>query len=230
MCPYFRIAPTYCCLSSNISRSDKVPRRWNLGPFPSPSTVPKGDFLCERRRSTSPSPNRWLPQPPPAAPAAGGRGNPDSRCVHSVGLLSYLAGGAEEVTARSVFLLQVEVSLFGGGAPRSSAAGLLPLPRSQLCGPVERGFPLRRMPWDGGSGVDDIVQEAVEVRFGDDGVRWCRSFAADDRRLPVRSGVLSIQVMESMSGGAPPTAPRTKTESICSRVWTVISIFLRTFL
>jgi hypothetical protein len=137
-------------------------------------------------------------------------------------------GGAEEEMASPAVLLQVEDFLFGGGARWSSAADLPPRPRWLLCGATVCGFPLRRMPRDGGSGVDVFVQEVGEVWFGDDGVRWRRSSVAGARRLPVRSGELSIQgVKESRSGGAPPTAPWTTTWSGCSEAWTVFFVSAR---
>ena len=124
------------------------------------------------------------------------------------------SGGVEEEIASPAMFLQVEDFFFGRGARWSSAAVLPLRPRWLLCGATVCGFPLRRMPRDGGSGVDDFVQEVGEVWFGDDGVRWRRSSVAGARRLPVRSGELSIQgVKESRSGGAPPTAPWTTTWS-----------------
>ena len=87
-----------------------------------------------------------------------------------------------------MLLLQVEDSLFGGGAPWSSAADLLPPPRSQLCGPAVRGFPLAGCRGTADLALTNLVQEADEARLGDDGVRWRRSSAAGDRRLPVPLG------------------------------------------
>ena len=148
-----------------------------------------------------------------------------------VGVSWVSAGVAMEEEAGPVVLLQVEVFLFGGGAPRSSGADPPPHPRSQLCGVAVRGFPFVGCRGTADPASTMSVQVAGGVQFDDDDVRWCRSSVAGDRRLPVRSGMLSFQgVKESRSGGAPPTAPRTKTESSCSKVWTVILIFLGTFL
>jgi hypothetical protein len=137
------------------------------------------------------------------------------------------AGGAEEEMASPAVLLQVEDFLFGGGVRWSSAADLPPRPCWLLCGAAVCGFPFA-----GCCGMADlastVVQEVGEVRFDDDGVRWCRSSVAGARRLPVRSGELSIQgVKESRSGGAPPTAPWTTTWSGCSEAWTVFFVSAR---
>ena len=169
--------------------------------------------------------------PSGAAPAAGGRGIAGSVYIGSVGVGFVAAGVAMEEEVASVVLLQVEFFLCGDGVPRSPGAAPLPLPRSQLCGAAVRG-----LPFAGCRGTADLastifVQVAGVFRFDDGDVRWRRSSAAGDRRLPARSGVLSFQgVFESKSGGAPPTASWTKTESICSKDATVISIFLRTLL
>ena len=203
----------------------------HLGASPSP--------VYSRRRATfgiRSSHHRLAVDPvdsPPsgAAPAAGGRGIAGSVYIGSVGVRCVAAGAAMEEVVAPVVLLQVEVFLCGGGAPRSSDVALLPLPRSQLCGAAVRGLPFAGCRETADLASTTFVQAAGEVWFDDGDVRWRRSSAAGDRRLPVRSGVLSIQgVLESKSGGAPPTASWTKTESSCSRVWSVISIFLWTFL
>lgn len=64
-----------------------------------------GRFLGPPSQSTSPAATRWFPLPPPAAPTAGGWGNPGSRCVYSVGLSRVLLGGVLEVEAPAVGVL-----------------------------------------------------------------------------------------------------------------------------
>ena len=73
-------------------------------------------------RSTSPPVNRRFPFPPPAAPAAGGWGNPVSLRVHSVGSGRSLAGGVLEAVACRRRVLLVVFDLSGGGARRSFMA------------------------------------------------------------------------------------------------------------
>ena len=104
-----------------------------------------------------------------------------------------------EEEAAPVVLLQVEVFLCGGGAPRSSGAALPPHPCSQLYGVAVRGFPFVGCRGTADLASTTVVQVAGEVRFDDGDVRWCRSFVAGDRRLPVRSGVLSIQGVKESS-------------------------------
>ena len=60
-------------------------------------------FLGETGVLTLPPPNRRFPRPLPAASAAGGRGNSDSRCVHSVEELGCADGGVGRVAALPVF-------------------------------------------------------------------------------------------------------------------------------
>ena len=84
--------------------------------------------MSELGLSTSPAPNRRLPRPPPAAPAAGGRGNPDSRRVHSVGELRASSRRRQGGGGAAGLVLQVVDFPVDGGAPRSS--GVSPLPSS----------------------------------------------------------------------------------------------------
>ena len=135
-----------------------------------------------------------------------------------------------EEEAVLVALLQVGVFLCGGGAPWSSGVDLLPHPCSQPCGAVVHGFPFAASRGMAAPASTLFVQKAGEVQIDDGDNRWCRPSVAGDRRLPVRSGVLLIQGLKSMSGGAPPTAPRLKTKSSFFRVWTVISFFMWTLL
>ena len=117
------------------------------------------------------------------------------------------SGGVEEEIASPAMFLQVEDFFFGRGARWSSAAVLPLRPRWLLCGATVGGFPLRRVPRDGGSGVDDLVQVVGEGWFGNDGVRWCRPLWPAIGDFPSARGGSRIQGMESRSGGAPPTAP-----------------------
>jgi hypothetical protein len=165
--------------------------------------------FCERpRRSTSPPPNRRLPRPPSAAPAAGGWGNPDSRRVHSVGCLRCPAGGVGEEVARPVLLLQVVVFLFVGGAPRSSAVDLPSLPCPQLYGAAVGAFPLpasvgRRSRFPKISWKRMLRFGASTTAASGVGPLW--PVLGD---FPSARGLLLIQgVKGSRCGGAPPTAP-----------------------
>ena len=98
-------------------------------------------FVRSPSRSTSPPSNRRILHPPAAAPAAGGWGISDSRCVHSVGACRVPAGGAEVTAVRSVWSLGAAPVPAGGGAPGRSAAARPPLPRPQFPGAAWCGFP-----------------------------------------------------------------------------------------
>lgn len=89
-------------------------------------------------QSTSPPVNRRIPHPPSAAPAAGGWGIPDSRCVHSVGFVGWPAGGVVEEVARSERPFAAELVSSGGRVPRSTASELPPFSCLQIFGSVRR--------------------------------------------------------------------------------------------
>ena len=152
--------------------------------------------------------------------------------MHSyVGVSGCPAGIAMEEGAELVVFLQVEAFFSVADASRSSGDDLLPRPRSQLAGVVVRGFP-----FVGGRGTADpastsfvqVVGGFSERSADSDGVGLLRRPAIGD--FPSARGSSCSKVMESCSGGAPPTAPRRKTSSTLQEGWTVILIFWRTFL
>ena len=87
---------------------------------------------------TSPPLNRWIPHPPSAATAAGGWGIPDSRCVYSVGLDGWPAGGVGEVVARSEKPFATELFPSGGGGLLGAATERPSSPCSQIHGSRQR--------------------------------------------------------------------------------------------
>ena len=191
-----------------LGGSDQTRLQRNLGPSLSPSTVERDDFLSPSTQTTSPPSIRSIPRPPPAAPAAGGRGIDGSRRVHSVGLSRAPAGGVEAEEARSDWFLQVVVLPLVGGAPRSSGAELPPSSSSRISRSCWLGFPSTG--FRGTAGPDRDLPRDVDVHWrDDDGDLRRRSFGIGDRRLPAGLGMLLIQGIErSMSGGAPLTALR----------------------
>ena len=94
----------------------------DLGLVPSPATVPEGDLLDPPSQTTSPAAICWFPLPPPAAPAAGGWGNPGSCCVYSVGLVWVLPGGVLEAVTPAVGVLLLSASSPVSALPGVSAS------------------------------------------------------------------------------------------------------------
>ena len=109
----------------------------SLDPYTFPAIVPEGEFLNSPVRSTSPPQIRRFPP----YPAAGGWGNGGSRCVYSVGLCGWPAGGAEVTAAWSEWRLGAVSVFVAGGTPGRSTAMLPPSPRLQVPGAAWRGFP-----------------------------------------------------------------------------------------
>ena len=108
-----------------------------------------------------------------------------------------------EMATRSGRRFVAAVDLFGGGARRSSAADLLPYPRSQLHGAVLRVFPSpeaveRRIRVIKSEGDDGVKQGD-----GDGGAGW-RFPGAELRRLPGRGGAPSSPRLQRRSGGGAP--------------------------
>ena len=184
--------------------------------------------MSDRRLSTSPAPNRRLPRPPPAAPAAGGRGNPDSRRVYSVGKLRVSSwrrrGGGD---AAGVVLLVVDLSL-DGGALRNSGVDLLPSSSWQFCGVAGFDFP----------SPDSVARWRIWLQLNKSWKKLLRfgstttaSFGVGPLGptigdFPLARGLLSIQgVVERRSDGAPPTAPWS-TELLSYRGACAVFLFL----
>ena len=181
--------------------------------------------MSDLRLSTSPAPNRRLPRPPPAAPAAGGRGNPDSRRVHSVGKRRVSSRRRRGGGGVAGVVLQVVDLPVDGGAPRSSGVDLLPLSSWRFCGAAGFDFPspdsaARRRIW-----LKLNKQWKKLVWFGSttttsSGVGPLGPAIGD---FPFVRGLLSIQgIKESRSDGAPPTAPWMAAWSSCREAWAVI--------
>ena len=136
-----------------------------------------------------------------------------------------------EEGAALVVLLQVEVFLCGGGAPRSSGAALPLHPCSQLCGVAVRGSPFA-----GFRGTADLASttlcrwlvELGSAMMASAGVGPLRPAIGD---FPSARGMLSFQGFEeSRSGGAPPTAPWTASWPGCRKDGAVILFFVGSFL
>ena len=160
--------------------------------------------MGETGRSTSPPPDRQVPHPPTAAPAAGGLGSPDLRCVNSVGSVWVLAGGVGEWAARPEWRFAMEVFLSGGGGLRSSAADL---PSSACSGLDGAAGCVNPSPESAGRRIR-VVEDlqgagGAEQGAGYGGVGW-RSSGAELRRLPVRRGATpNPRRVRSSGGGAP---------------------------
>ena len=140
-------------------------------------------------------------------------------------------GGVGEEVARPVLFLQVVDFLFVGGAPRSSAVDLLPLPRPQLYGAAVGVFPL---PDSAGRRIWSLKFSWKKLRrFGStttasSGVGPSGPAIGD---FPLAQGLFSIQgVKENRSGGAPPTAPWTAEWLGCRKAGSLILFSLWTFL
>ena len=166
----------------------------------------RGDSLKPPSQTTSPAAIRWFPLPPPAAPAAGGWGNPGSRRVYKVGVSRLPAGRAVETAARLVRRFGAEVVVFGGGALVSSAADLPPCACLQFPGAVWCAFPspdsvVRRI-----RAFEDLEGDG-DAQHGDagGGAGW-RFLGTEDRRLPVRRGATSDPRRLWRSGGGAPAA------------------------
>ena len=123
------------------------------------------------------------------------------------------AGVAMEEGAVLVLFLQVEVFFLDGGAPRSAGAELPPRPCSQLSGVAVHGFPFAGCRGTADPASTTSVQGAdgfSSTTAMSDGVGRLRPTIGD---FPSARGCSRSKVMESRSGGAPPTAPRMESKS-----------------
>lgn len=118
------------------------------------------------------------PSPPSAASAAGGWGIPDSRCVHSVGLVGRPAGGVVEAVARLVWAFAAEPFPSGGGALRGASSRSPSSPRPQISGSVRRGV----------SSPDSVLRRIRILSSEEELAGWC--IAAVSAAQGVRSSVV----------------------------------------
>ena len=172
----------------------------------SPAQCRGAIFLKLPVKSTSPPAIRRFPSPPPAAPAAGGRGNPVLRRVYSVGVLGLPAGGVG-VEMRPVWCLQVVVFLPGGVVPWSFVLVPPPSARSHLSRGVVGVFPAL--------GSVRRRSQQIEISW-----KMMRRFGSSTAALsgvgppgpvlgdfPLAWGLPPLQgVMGGSGDGAPPTA------------------------
>ena len=121
-------------------------------------------------QTSSPAAIHWFPSPPPAAPAAGGWGNPGSRCVDSVGLSRVCSGGVLEAEASVVGVLgsssSSPVSALSGASPSSRR---LPRARGPLGSPCAVLPPLDLAAADP---VDDLDAGGGDASVAAVGVGW----------------------------------------------------------
>ena len=152
-------------------------------------------------QTTSPAAIRWFPLPPPAAPAAGGWGNPGSRRVYSVGLSRLLTGGVLEAEASVVGVLgsssSSPMSSFFGASPSSRR---LPSVLAVLGDRRARSFPgwipVRRIQIKKSKLL--MLKSGGAAGLAMDG----GSLEFEVRQLPVRRGSSSFQGLEDAAGGA----------------------------
>jgi hypothetical protein len=164
--------------------------------------------LGDRAQTSSPPAIRRIPRPPAAAPAAGGRGNLESRLVYKVGLGRVPSGGVVEVRALPVRCLLSACVPFGGGAPRSFDATQLTSPSLWIHGSREfvklQPDPCRRRIWTLKMAWKTKPRRlAAELE-----VLGVDSSESVRRRLPSCHGAGSgIQGLRSSGSGAPPAHP-----------------------
>jgi hypothetical protein len=177
----------------------------DLGAYPLPVHSRERRLLGIPGRNTSPSSDRRAPHPPAAAPAAGGWGGPDLRCVHSVVPVWGLAGGVRERAARPEWRFGAEIFPSGGGGLRIAAARSLSSRCSRLCGAA-----LHRVPSPESAGrrirMCDIPEGGVAVLqdIGVKAARW-RFSGTEDRRLPDHGGASPNPRHVRRSGGGAPS-------------------------
>ena len=151
---YFTVL--YCCCKHWIRLQPFVPKR-------------RGDFLKPAGSTHLAAADPAVSSPPPAAPAAGGRGNAGSRYVHSVGLAGLVAGGALEAGVRLVVAVLGAVPLpFAGGVLRSLVVEPPSPSSSQPLGAAVRVFPdprldPRRRIWWLGSRADPWARQVLHL-------------------------------------------------------------------
>ena len=183
----------------NPLRPRLVPRE--PGPFPS-LQYSQGRFLESTSQSTSTPTNRRVPRPPPAAPAAGGRGSLVFSSVCSVGLCRYqpAASGRWRRDRSGVLgrrLSSSVVMLCGASSPAARSSV------SRRSSEMWCEFPVA-----GGRVAADPAQlktRADVVCCFDAGgdARW-RIFGSEERRLPVRTGEPPVPRPEGRwCGGVP---------------------------
>ena len=165
----------------------------------------RGDFLKPTRQATLLAGEAGFPRPPPAAPAAGGRGNHVSRLVHSVGLGRCSAGGGVEVAVLLVRVLLSGCFLSGVGGPRSSGAASPTSPASRIRGSAESLVPCpdpcRRRVW-----IPNKLWKTTSRRFATEvvvqGVGSPEPLSGD---FPLAMGLAPLnQGLRSSGSGAPP--------------------------
>ena len=168
----------------------------------------KGELLGDPSLPTSLAVDPWIPPPPAAAPAAGGRGIHGSRLVHSVGVGLELAGGVLEAEMSSA-----GVWFAGGGSPLRSRRSVELRRRSVvnlvLVPPWRCRGRLPRVKLRGRRSLQVKILKKKMRRIGStaaalDGVGPLGPALGD---FPLAWGLPPIQGFEGGSGGgAPPTA------------------------
>jgi hypothetical protein len=162
---------------------------------------PQGRFLESTGRSTSTPTIRWVPRPPPAAPAAGGRGSLVFSSVCSVGLCRFQpAASGRWRRGRSGLLerrLSSSVVMLCGASSPAARSSLGRRSSEMWC----------ELPVAG----DRVAAVPAQLKFRADVVccfdatgdaRW-RIFGSEERRLPVRTGVPPVPRPEGRwCGGA----------------------------